>query len=164
MSNPLSEGSNLVFLPDFIGQQGSAVICSCHLLIDSLSAANPTSGWLLLPSHLIMLATIDQVSDKSFDYIVVGRSSRFPSCRDYGSFDKSSNTSGGGVRTQPWLRWLVCTHILSQTTGLVVAARLSEDPSASILVLEAGDHNLNDPEIGSMLCFISSHPLILCIQ
>jgi hypothetical protein len=32
------------------------------------------------------------------------------------------------------------------------------------LVLKAGDHNLNDPEIGMMLCFISSHPLILCVQ
>jgi hypothetical protein len=51
-----------------------------------------------------------------------------------------------------------------QTTGLVVATRLSEDSSASILVLEAGDHNLNDPEIGMMLCFISSHPLILFVQ
>jgi hypothetical protein len=41
VSDPLSEGSNLVFLPDFIGQQGSAVVCSCYLLLfDSLSAAN----------------------------------------------------------------------------------------------------------------------------
>jgi hypothetical protein len=109
-----------------------------------------------------MLATIDQVSEQPFDYIIIGRSSR-SSCHDHGSFDKSSNTSGGGVRTQPWLRW-PCTHILSQTTGLVVATRLSEDSSASILVLEAGGHNLNDPEIGIMLCFISSLPLILRVQ
>ncbi|KAH9980477.1 alcohol oxidase [Russula compacta] len=54
-----------------------------------------------------MLATIDQVSDKSFDYIIIG----------------------GG------------------TTGLVVAARLSEDSSLSVLVLEAGAPNLNDPTI-----------------
>ncbi|KAH9957092.1 alcohol oxidase [Russula dissimulans] len=54
-----------------------------------------------------MLATIDQVSDKSFDYVVIG----------------------GG------------------TTGLVVATRLSEDPSVSVLVLEAGASNLNDPAI-----------------
>ncbi|KAI9507317.1 alcohol oxidase [Russula earlei] len=54
-----------------------------------------------------MLATLDQVSGKSFDYVIIG----------------------GG------------------TTGLVVAARLSEDSSVSVLVLEAGASNLNDPAI-----------------
>ncbi|EIM88744.1 alcohol oxidase [Stereum hirsutum FP-91666 SS1] len=54
-----------------------------------------------------MLATIEEVSGKSFDYII----------------------AGGG------------------TAGLVVAARLTEDSSVSVLVLEAGPGNLDDPAI-----------------
>lgn len=48
-----------------------------------------------------------QVSDKSFDYVIVG----------------------GG------------------TAGLVLAARLTEDPNCSVVVLEAGEANLDDPAI-----------------
>jgi choline dehydrogenase-like flavoprotein len=33
------------------------------------------------------------------------------------------------------------------TSGLVVAARLSEDPTAQVLVLEAGENHLEDPRI-----------------
>jgi choline dehydrogenase-like flavoprotein len=34
-----------------------------------------------------------------------------------------------------------------KTAGLTLAGRLSEDPSLSILVLEAGESNLDDPNI-----------------
>ncbi|KAI0043713.1 GMC oxidoreductase [Auriscalpium vulgare] len=54
-----------------------------------------------------MAASIEQVSSKTFDYVVIG----------------------GG------------------TAGLVVASRLSEDPDISVLVLEAGPANLQDPAI-----------------
>ncbi len=57
-----------------------------------------------------LLATLDQVSGKSFDYIIIG----------------------GG------------------TAGLVLAARLSEDPTKSVLVLEAGGAHLGDPMIGKL--------------
>jgi choline dehydrogenase-like flavoprotein len=37
----------------------------------------------------------------------------------------------------------------AQTSGLTLAIRLSEDPSISVLVLEAGQANLDDPDIRS---------------
>jgi len=54
-----------------------------------------------------MTASLDDVHDREFDYIVVG----------------------GG------------------TTGLTVAARLSEDPSITVLVLETGDIHLGHPSL-----------------
>ena len=54
------------------------------------------------------LTTLEEVSGKVFDYVIIG----------------------GG------------------TAGLVLAARLSEDPTKSVLVLEAGGAHLGDPMIG----------------
>lgn len=34
-----------------------------------------------------------------------------------------------------------------QTAGLTLAARLTEDPDVNVLVLEAGQANINDPAI-----------------
>ena len=36
-------------------------------------------------------------------------------------------------------------HIIRQTAGLTLAAKLSENPQRSVLVLEAGGANIGDP-------------------
>ncbi|KAI0331244.1 GMC oxidoreductase [Cubamyces sp. BRFM 1775] len=62
-----------------------------------------------------MIATIQDVKDKAFDYIICG----------------------GG------------------TAGLTLAARLSEDPNVSVLVLEAGEANVGLPELLRPAAFVT---------
>lgn len=66
------------------------------------------------------LTTLDHVSGKSYDYIIIG----------------------GG------------------TAGLVLAGRLSEDPSKSVLVLEAGGAHLDDPMICEYIVPEDSHHFV----
>jgi GMC oxidoreductase len=72
------------------------------------------------------MADITNVASKMFDYVIVG----------------------GGVCTLFSL-FSISLDVFynSQTTGLALASRLAEDPSVSVVVLEAGQSNLNDPKI-----------------
>lgn len=87
-----------------------------------------------------MLADSTQVAGKNFDYIIVGEYGFFEVCH------VAYAPAGGGVSRKPGklaARYVVLT-LLAQTAGLALAARLSEDTTLSVLVLEAGEANLNE--------------------
>lgn len=56
-----------------------------------------------------------------------------------------------------WI-WISLTKLISQAAGLTIAARLSEDTSSRVVVLEAGPANINDPLISlSILIYPRSY-------
>lgn len=74
-----------------------------------------------------MVSSVENVSGRSYDYVVIG----------------------GGVSTPLSVpRCPRYTNLNAQTAGLTAASRLVEYfPDRSVLVLEAGEANLDDPKI-----------------
>ena len=72
-----------------------------------------------------MAASISELADQTFDYVVVG----------------------GGVRLHRKIFVVNPSQLYVQTAGLTVSARLAEHQDASVAVLEAGEANLDDPLI-----------------
>ena len=68
----------------------------------------------------------------------------------------------------PGRRWRACQSCFKypftlltcpprQTAGLTLAARLTEDPNVNVVVLEAGEANIDDPELRmSYFCLVCS--------
>lgn len=82
-----------------------------------------------------MVAQLSEVADQTFDYIVIG-----------------GGVSHGFISSSLLFYSFPLVPIITslQTAGLTVAARLVEDPSISVAVLEAGEPNFDDPLI--LLC------------
>lgn len=99
-----------------------------------------------------MLATIEQIANKHFDYVVIGK---------FQANSRAEEPSEKLTRSYVRRRSAFCLilfprhgigrprtdRFLLQNAGLTLSARLTEDKSLSVLVLEAGDANLGDPEI-----------------
>ena len=92
-----------------------------------LPTSQPSNARILAASAGTSAITTQasDVSGKSFDYVVVGQH-QFPFL--YCNCDAYDMESAGGG-----------------TAGLVVAARLPEDPTKKVVVLEAGNDHSGDP-------------------
>ena len=92
---------------------------------------------------------VSEIENKTFDYIIIGTyldetadlAANLPHRRWRGTLQPLVHSSDLAVAL------VFCF----QTAGLTLAARLSEDASTSVLCLEAGDANLNDPAISEWL-------------
>jgi hypothetical protein len=103
-----------------------------------------------------MLTLVEDAAAKTYDYIICGASVPLacvhPTHRD---------ASQAVAYVRSCTQRCAYANRARQTAGLCLAARLSEDPNTSVLVLEAGEANLNDAAIrtsASLLkCLMLNH-------
>ena len=103
-----------------------AVILACALSVYGAPSGEYSPTWESGPSYSCQ--RLCTASDKTFDYVIVGT-----------DYYVAELVVGVQVAHD------IISVVGGGTAGLVVAARLSEDPAVTVAVIEGGAHHVNEP-------------------